>query len=74
VGHTIADPVPDPDLELSKCLAEFLLDIFLVEICSKKYIHEPKSKQERCLKYLWFFNTSKVDIRSFIRGHSSGSA
>jgi hypothetical protein len=36
----------DPDPDLNKFSANFLLDIFLMNICSKKYSHEPiKVKQ-----------------------------
>jgi hypothetical protein len=34
---------PDPDPDLNKFLVKFLLVIFLGEICSKKYIHDPKT-------------------------------
>jgi hypothetical protein len=34
------DTVPDPDLH--NVLPKFLLEIFLVDICSKKYIHKQK--------------------------------
>jgi hypothetical protein len=34
---------PDPDPELNKFLVKFLLVIFWGEICSKKYIHDPKT-------------------------------
>jgi hypothetical protein len=34
---------PDPDPDLNKFSNNFLLQIFLAEICSKKCIHEPKS-------------------------------
>jgi hypothetical protein len=51
---SVADLVdfwPDPDPDQNICLAKLLLEIFLMEMCSKKYIHELKVKQERFLKY-----------------------
>jgi hypothetical protein len=45
----VADPDeflldPDPDPDLNKFLAKLVLDIFFTKICSKRYIHEPKSQ------------------------------
>jgi hypothetical protein len=34
---------PDPDPHFNKFSVKFLLETFLAEICSKKYIHDPKS-------------------------------
>jgi hypothetical protein len=34
---------PDPDPDLNKFSEKFLLEMFLAEICSKKFIHDPKS-------------------------------
>jgi hypothetical protein len=43
----VPDPVPlpdpDPDLDPKIFLTNFFLKIFLMKICSKKYLHEPKS-------------------------------
>jgi hypothetical protein len=36
---SVADPDPGPN----KFSANFFLQIFLMKICSKKYLHEPKS-------------------------------
>jgi hypothetical protein len=56
VGGSVADPddfLPDPDptfenirkqiLTVIHFQPSFFLIIFLAELCSKKYIHEPKS-------------------------------
>jgi hypothetical protein len=39
------DPVPYPDPDLNKFLANFFVEIFLMKICSRKYTgtHGPKS-------------------------------
>jgi hypothetical protein len=34
---------PDPDPDPNKFSANFFLKIFLMKICSKKYLYEPKS-------------------------------
>jgi hypothetical protein len=34
---------PDPDPDPKKLLANFFLNFFLMKICSKKYLHGPKS-------------------------------
>jgi hypothetical protein len=34
---------PDPDPDLNKFSLNLFLEIFLVKICSKKYLHGPKS-------------------------------
>jgi hypothetical protein len=31
----------------------------LMKICSKKYVHDPKIKQQRFLKYLWLVHIPK---------------
>jgi hypothetical protein len=49
--------IPDPDLY--KLSAKFLLEIFLAEKCSKKYIHEPKAEQQIFVQYLWLLFTLK---------------
>jgi hypothetical protein len=36
-------PDPDPDSDPNKFSANFFLKIFLMKICSKKYLYEPKS-------------------------------
>jgi hypothetical protein len=52
------DQVLDPEPDLNKFSAKFLLEIF-AEICSKRYFHDKKVKQQRFLKYLWFLNIPK---------------
>jgi hypothetical protein len=54
--------IPDPDLY--KLSAKFLLEIFLAEKCSKKYIHEPKAEQQIFVQYLWLVFTLKKSAGS----------
>jgi hypothetical protein len=68
------DPVPnpEPDPDQNKLSADFLMLIFLMKIWFKKYIHGPKVKQQRHLKYtgtvlyMAFTHTKKVDVGSFV--------
>jgi hypothetical protein len=64
---SVADPDPEPDL--NKFAENFLVEIFLMKLCSKKYILGPKVEQQRFLKYLFmaFTLTKIVQIGSFIQ-------
>jgi hypothetical protein len=63
---------PDPDPDLNKISANFLLEIFLAEICFKKYIINQKVKQHRFLKYFRLFHTRKKLIYSHLLRPESG--
>jgi hypothetical protein len=59
---------PDPDPGLHKILAKFLVEIFLVEICPKKFIHEQKSKARWFPKvFMAFSHTKKLILGHLLR-------
>jgi hypothetical protein len=61
-------PDPDPDPDPNKFSANFFLKICLMKICSKKNLHESKSKTIEIPEVsLAFKHTKKVEIWSFIR-------
>jgi hypothetical protein len=49
----------NPVLDLNTILANFLLKIFFAEICSKKYIYEPKSLATKILEVFMAFTHTK---------------
>jgi hypothetical protein len=53
---------PDPVPDLNKILDKLRLEIFLIKICSKSIVTNPKVKQQRFLKFLWLLHTSKKFI------------
>jgi hypothetical protein len=53
-------PDPDPDPDLNKFSDNFILDIFLAEICSKKCIHEPKSLATEIHKVFMALTHTKI--------------
>jgi hypothetical protein len=56
-------PVPVRDPDLDKFLVEDLfLDIFMAEICSKKYIHEPKILTKEIPKVFVGFSTHQKSL------------
>jgi hypothetical protein len=61
------DPVPDPDP--NKFSANFFLNIFLMKICSQKYLHEPKSNTTEIpeVSLAFTLGTKKVEIGSFFK-------
>jgi hypothetical protein len=65
------NPVLDPDPDLNKFSNNFLHEIFMAKICSKKYFHEPKSWATDISKvFLAFTHTKIVDVGSFIRART----
>jgi hypothetical protein len=67
------DPVPDPNPDPYKFSANFFLKIFLMKICFKKYLHEPKSETTEIPEVSLAFKHTKKVSYGHLLGPGSGS-